>query len=88
MNFNPIVAQGVGFEPTWVAPNGFQDRRVMTASLTLRVNLLRYYTPLCVNCQGVFKTFAKKSKFSYDLYFYWTIDFIYDIINVIIFEGS
>ena len=24
MNFNPKVAQGVGFEPTWVAPNGFQ----------------------------------------------------------------
>ena len=22
-----------GFEPAWVAPNGFQDRRVMTASL-------------------------------------------------------
>ncbi len=31
-----FLAQGVGFEPTWVAPNGFQDRLVMTASITLR----------------------------------------------------
>ncbi len=29
------LAEGVGFEPTWVAPNGFQDRLVMTASITL-----------------------------------------------------
>ena len=36
-NFNPIVAQGVGFEPTCLAANGFQDRLVMTASITLLV---------------------------------------------------
>ena len=34
------MAEGVGFEPTWVAPNGFQDRLVMTASITLRIAIL------------------------------------------------
>jgi len=24
--YSPFLAEGVGFEPTWVAPNGFQDR--------------------------------------------------------------
>ena len=31
------MAESVGFEPTWLAPNGFQDRLVMTASITLPV---------------------------------------------------
>ena len=36
------MAEGVGFEPTWVTPNGFQDRLVMTASITLhRVSLAK-----------------------------------------------
>ena len=30
------MTQGVGFEPTCLAANGFQDRLVMTASITLR----------------------------------------------------
>ena len=31
------MAEGVGFEPTWAMnPNGFQDRLVMTASISLR----------------------------------------------------
>ena len=37
---NPFIinlAESEGFEPPWVAPNGFQDRRVMTTSLTLHV---------------------------------------------------
>ena len=32
-----FLAESVGFEPTWLAPNGFQDRLVMTASITLPV---------------------------------------------------
>ena len=31
-----IMAEGKGFEPLWLAPNGFQDRLVMTASISLR----------------------------------------------------
>ena len=34
------MAERKGFEPLWVAPNGFQDRLVMTASITLRINYL------------------------------------------------
>ena len=30
------LAEDEGFEPPWVAPNGFQDRRVMTTSLILQ----------------------------------------------------
>ena len=30
-----FLAERVGFEPTWLTPNGFQDRLVMTASITL-----------------------------------------------------
>ena len=45
------MAESVGFEPTWVAPNGFQDRLVMTASITLRIviltlNIILYPTPI------------------------------------------
>ena len=31
------MAERKGFEPLWLAPNGFQDRLVMTASIPLRV---------------------------------------------------
>ena len=30
------VAEGVGFEPTCLSANGFQDRLVMTASISLQ----------------------------------------------------
>ena len=32
-----FLAEEEGFEPPWVSPNGFQDHRVMTASLFLRM---------------------------------------------------
>ena len=32
-----FLAQGVGFEPTCLTANGFQDRLVMTTSITLPV---------------------------------------------------
>ena len=31
------MAERKGFEPLWLAPNGFQDRLVMTASIPLRM---------------------------------------------------
>ena len=31
------LAEGVGFEPTCLSANGFQDRLVMTASISLRI---------------------------------------------------
>ena len=32
-----FLAEGVGFEPTCLSANGFQDRLVMTASISLRI---------------------------------------------------
>ena len=49
-----FLAQGVRFELTWVAPNGFQDRLVMTASITLRVDLPCNYTTASLVCQELF----------------------------------
>ena len=37
------MAERKGFEPLWLAPNGFQDRLVMTASIPLRVTKLFYH---------------------------------------------
>ena len=56
-----ILAQGVGFEPTWVAPNGFQDRLVMTTSISLRMyNMgILAQTAGCVKCE---KTFCRRGK--------------------------
>ena len=52
--FQPQLPQGVGFEPTWVAPNGFQDRLVMTASITLRV-IIPYIIPQVMVFVKVFR---------------------------------
>ena len=38
------LAEGVGFEPTCLSANGFQDRLVMTTSISLRGYLLRRFS--------------------------------------------
>ena len=47
------MAESKGFEPLWLAPNGFQDRPVMTASVTLRMTKekIPYFFPY-VNSGG------------------------------------
>ena len=38
LDYADILAEGGGFEPPWaINPNGFQDRLVMTASITLYI---------------------------------------------------
>ena len=39
-----FLAEGVGFEPTCLSANGFQDRLVMTTSITLR----KYDATACI----------------------------------------
>ena len=39
-----FLAEGVGFEPTCLSANGFQDRLVMTTSISLRGYLLRRFS--------------------------------------------
>ena len=38
-----VMAERKGFEPLWLAPNGFQDRLVMTASIPLRSDCITLY---------------------------------------------
>ena len=48
-----VMAERKGFEPLWLAPNGFQDRLVMTASIPLRgdCNTL-YFSTEKARCQA------------------------------------
>ena len=60
-----FLAQAEGFEPPWVAPNGFQDRLVMTTSITLRVfNFIKNRNPsqgkLRENCEKRFSQSAEE----------------------------
>ena len=50
-----VMAERKGFEPLWLAPNGFQDRLVMTASIPLRsdCNIL-YFNTRGMRCQANF----------------------------------
>lgn len=48
-----LLAERKGFEPLWVAPNGFQDRLVMTTSIPLRMRL-DYINTLDLQCQYLF----------------------------------
>ena len=56
------MAERKGFEPLWVAPNGFQDRLVMTTSIPLRMRL-NYFITKKVKCQYIKIENIEKSEY-------------------------